>query len=65
MAQQRNKHTISKHSSMTSQILLLKKADAISLAQLSKGLRKSAATITKLMKMNEQLQTELSQFVTT
>ena len=50
---------------MTSQILLLKKADAISSAQLSKGLRDSAATITKLMKMNEQLQTELSQSVTT
>ena len=50
---------------MASQILLLKKADAISSAQLSKGLRDSADTITKLLKMNEDLQTELSQSITT
>ena len=50
---------------MASQILLLKKADAISSAQLSKGLRDSATTITKLLKLNEDLQTELSQSVTT
>ena len=60
MERQRNKRAISKHSSMASQILLLKKADAISSAQLSKGLRNSAATITKLIKMNEHLQIELS-----
>ena len=46
---------------MASQILLLKKANAISSAQLSKGLRDSAVTITKLLQMNEELQTELSQ----
>ncbi len=50
---------------MASQILLLKKANAISFAQFSKGLRESAATIMKLLKMNEGLQTELSQTVTT
>jgi hypothetical protein len=50
---------------MASQILLLKKADAISSAQLSKGLRDSATTITKLLKMNEDLRTELSQSVKT
>ena len=50
---------------MASQILLLKKADAISSAQFSKGLRESAATITQLLKMNEDLQTELSQTFTT
>src|SRR6266508_4656639 len=50
---------------MTSQILLLKKTNAISSAQLPKGLRDSAATITKLLKMNEDLQTELSQSVKT
>ena len=65
MERQCNKRAISKHSSIASQILLLKKADAISLAQLSKGLRDSAATITKILKMNEHLQTELSQSVTT
>jgi hypothetical protein len=65
MERQRNKRAISKHSSMASQILLLKKADAISSAQLSKGLRDSAATITKILKMNEHLQTELSQSVAT
>jgi len=65
MEQQHNKHAISKHSSMASQILLLKKADAISSAQLSKELRDSAATITKFLKMNEHLQIELSQSVTT
>ncbi len=65
MERQHNKCAISKHSSMTSQILLLKKTDAISSAQLSKGLRDSAATITKLLKMNEDLQTELSQSVKT
>src|SRR6266567_7018513 len=63
--QQCCKHATSKHGSMASQILLLKKADAISSAQFSKGLRESAATITKLLKMNEGLQTELSQTVTT
>ena len=65
MERQRNKRTISKQSSMASQILLLKKADAISSAQLSKGLRDSAAIITKLLKMNEHLQTELSKSATT
>jgi hypothetical protein len=50
---------------MASQILLLKKADAKSSAQLSKGLRDSAATITRLLKMNEELWTELSQSVAT
>jgi len=50
---------------MASQILLLKKANAISSAQFSKELRDSAATITKLLKMNEDLQTELSQSVKT
>jgi len=65
MERQRNKRTTSKHSSMASQILLLKKADAISSAQLSKGLRDSATTITKLLKMNEDLRTELSQSVKT
>ena len=49
------KRVTSKHGSMASQILLLKKADAISSAQLSKGLRDSADTITKLLKMNEDL----------
>jgi len=65
MEQQRCKRATSKHGSMASQILLLKKADAISSAQFSKGLRESAAAITKLLKMNEGLQTELSQTVTT
>jgi len=65
MERQRHNRAISKHSSMESQILLLKKADAISSAQLSEGLRDSAATITKLLKVNEHLQTELSQSVTT
>ena len=50
---------------MASQILLLRKADAISSAQLSKGLRDSADTITNLLKMNEDLRTELSQSDTT
>src|SRR6266571_1235106 len=45
MERQHNKHAISKHSSMAFQILLLKKADTILLAQLSKGLRNSATTI--------------------
>jgi len=58
MERQRNKRAISKH-------LLLKKADAISPAQLSKGLRDSAASITKLLEMNKHLQTKLSQSVTT
>src|SRR5260370_15313836 len=65
MKRQCNKHAISKHSSIASQILLLKKADAISLVQLSKGLRDSAATITKLSKINEDLRTELSQSIAT
>src|SRR6266496_562435 len=65
MEQQCCKQVTSKHGSMASQILLLKKADAISSAQLSKGLRDSADTITKLLKMNEDLRTELSQSVTT
>ena len=65
MERQRCKWATSKHGSMASQILLLKKADAISSAQLSKGLRDSADTITKLLKMNEDLQTELSQSITT
>ena len=50
---------------MVSQILFLKKADAISSAQLSKGLRNSADTVTKLLKMNEDLRTELSQSIKT
>ena len=65
MERQRHKRATSKHGSMASQILLLKKADAISSAQLSKGLRNSADTITKLLKMNEDLRTELSQSVAT
>src|SRR6266700_4144324 len=65
MERQRCKRATSKHGSMASQILLLKKADAISSAQFSKGLRESAAAIMKLLKMNEGLQTELSQTVTT
>src|SRR6266498_2952849 len=51
MERQCHKHAISKHGSMASQILLLKKADAISSAWLSKGLRDSADTITNLLKM--------------
>jgi len=50
---------------MTSQILLLKKANSVTSAQLSKGLRDSATTITKLLEMNNNLRTELSQSVTT
>ena len=50
-----------KHASMTSQIALLKKADAISSTQLSKGLRDSADTIAQLLKLNGHLQNELSQ----
>src|SRR6266498_3852703 len=65
MERQRCKRATSKHGSMASQILLLKKADAISSAQLSKGLKNSADTITKLLKMNEDLRTELSQSITT
>ena len=65
MERQRCKWATSKHGSMASQILLLKKADAISSAQLSKGLRDSADTVTKLLKMNEDLRTELSQSITT
>jgi chromosome segregation ATPase len=65
MERQRHKRATSKHGSMASQILLLRKADAISSAQLSKGWRDSAATITKLLKMNEDLWTELSQSVAT
>src|SRR6266508_1461762 len=65
MERQCCKHATSKHGSMASQILLLKKADAVSSAQFSKGLRESAATITQLLKMNEDLRTELSQTVTT
>ena len=64
MERQYCKHATSKHSPITFQIFLLKKADAISSAQFSKGLRDSAATITKLLKMNEDLQTELSQSTT-
>jgi hypothetical protein len=63
MERQRNTRATSKHISMTSQITLLKKADAISSVQLSKGLRDSANTITKLLKINEGLQTELSRSV--
>jgi len=65
MERQRHKRATSKHGSMSSQILLLKKADAISSARLSKGLRDSAATVTKLLNMNEDLRTELSQSTTT
>src|SRR5260370_5232310 len=65
MERQRCKRATSKHGSMTSQILLLKKVDAVSSAQFSKGLRDSATTITKLLKTNEDLQTELSRSTTT
>src|SRR6266540_3960625 len=65
MERQRCKRATSKHGSMASQILLLKKADAVSSAQFSKGLRDSAVTITSLLKVNEDLRTELSQSVTT
>ena len=65
MERQCSKRTTSKNTSITSQILLLKKADAISSAQLSKGLRDSSATITKLLKTNENLQKELSHSLTT
>src|SRR6266511_1046598 len=65
MERQRHKCATSKHGSMASQILLLKKADAISSPRLSKGLRDSADTITNLLKMNEDLRTELSQSDTT
>jgi hypothetical protein len=65
MERQRCKHATSKHGSMTSQILLLKKTNAITSAQLSKGLRDSATTITKLLEMNNNLHTESSQSVTT
>src|SRR6266542_475455 len=65
MERQCCKRATSKHGSMASQILLLKKADAISSAQFSKGLRDSAVTITSLLKVNEDLRTELSQSVTT
>ena len=65
MERQRHKRATSKHGSMSSQILLLKKADAILSAQFSKGLRDSATTITKLLKTNEDLQTELSRSTTT
>jgi len=65
MERQRHKRATSKHGSMASQILLLKKADAILSAQLSRGLRNSADTVTKLLKMNEDLRTELSQSVAT
>jgi hypothetical protein len=65
MERQCGKRAASKHGSMASQILLLKKADAVSSAQFSKGLRESAATITQLLKMNEDLRTKLSQTITT
>src|SRR6266496_3409478 len=65
MERQRCKRATSKHGSMSSQILLLKKADAISSAQLSKGLKDSADTITNLLKTNKDLRTELSQSDTT
>jgi chromosome segregation ATPase len=65
MEQQYHKHATSKHGSMASQILLLKKADVISSGQLSKGLRDSAATITKHLNMNEDLRIKLSQSVAT
>jgi len=61
MERQRYTRATSKYSSMTSQIALLKRADAISSAQFSKGLRDSANTISKLLKINEGLQIELSQ----
>ena len=61
MERQRHKRTTSKQISMTSQITLLQKADAMLSAQFSKGLRDSADTIAKLLKMNEQLGNELSQ----
>ena len=61
MERQRHKRTTSKQISMTSQITLLQKADAMLSAQFSKGLRDSANTIAKLLKMNEQLGNELSQ----
>jgi len=65
MERQRCKRATSKHGSITSQILLLKKANAMASARLSKGLRDSAATITKLLETNNNLRTELSQSVTT
>ena len=65
MERQRCKRATSKHGSMTSQILLLKKANAMTSAQLSKGLRDSATTITKLLEMNNNLRTEFSQSFTT
>ncbi len=48
MERQRCKRATSKHGSMISQILLQKKADTISSAKLSKRLRDSTSTITKL-----------------
>ena len=65
MERQCHKHATSKHGSMASQILLLKKADAISSARLSKGLRDSADTIANFLKINGDLRTELSQSGTT
>ena len=61
MEQQCYKHASIKHSSTISQITLLKKADVI----LSKGLKDSANTIERLLKMNKDLQNELSQSVIT
>ena len=65
MEHQRYKRATSKYGSVTSQIALLKKSDAVSSNQLSKALRDSANTIAKLLKMNEHLQNELSQSVIT
>src|SRR5260370_15083276 len=53
MERQCNKRAISKHSSIASQILLLKKADAISSSHHSHELRDSASTITNIMKLHE------------
>jgi hypothetical protein len=61
MERQRYKRASIKHGSTISQITLLKKADVI----LSKGLKYSANTIERLLKMNKDLQNELSQSVIT
>ena len=61
LERQRYRRVSLKHGSMISQIALLKKADVT----LSKGLKDSANTIDKLLKMNEDLQNELSQSVIT
>ena len=61
MERQHYKRASIKHGSIISQITLLKKADVI----LSKGLKDLANTIERLLKMNKDLQNELSQSVIT